>query len=242
MCTLSWHVAGPSYDVFFNRDERRTRSTATPPREFSAGSLQAIAPRDGDFNGTWIGVNQRGVTLALLNRYQDAEHFEPQEPVTSRGLLVLDLLDAESLQAVTQRVEAAAHNVFRPYTLIAFAPQSPPRMWEWNGDLLSSRELGEADLPVTSSSFEFPSVSDYRRELFRKMADGHDFASESLLRYHRFHDSEHPAHSPAMARPDALSLSLTWVHVDERRVWMRYADGPPHETDLGETVEIALDV
>ena len=58
-----------TFRLFFNRDERRTRRPAIPPAVHRKGDTRFIAPRDGDFGGSWLGVNEHGVSLCLLNGY-----------------------------------------------------------------------------------------------------------------------------------------------------------------------------
>ncbi len=86
MCTVSWLFSGDSgYDVFFNRDESRERKPALRPEIRESGAVRFVAPTDGDFGGTWLAVNERGVTVGVLNRYGDDV---PEREYTSRGLLL----------------------------------------------------------------------------------------------------------------------------------------------------------
>ncbi|NIP92410.1 MAG: hypothetical protein GWO24_02620, partial [Akkermansiaceae bacterium] len=72
MCTLTWWrgTAG-SYEVFFNRDEKRTRSIADPPRVHERDGVRFLAPLDPDGGGTWMLANDRGLLVCLLNRWHE---------------------------------------------------------------------------------------------------------------------------------------------------------------------------
>lgn len=69
-----------------NREEHYERG-GEPPRILEHGGRMAagVDPRSG---GTWFGVNERGLLVALTNRPKTKPPDEPR----SRGLLALDLL------------------------------------------------------------------------------------------------------------------------------------------------------
>src|SRR5262249_10657645 len=72
-----------------NRDEFLDRPAEGPAlREIAGGRI--VAPRDVRAGGTWLGVNALGVFAALTNRRTS----EPDPVRRSRGLLVLDALEA----------------------------------------------------------------------------------------------------------------------------------------------------
>ena len=48
----------------------------------------------------WIGVNQFGLSLCLLNRYQDEGRVDAARTYTSRGLLLNELMDCRSRDEV----------------------------------------------------------------------------------------------------------------------------------------------
>ncbi len=71
MCTLT--LLPPSGScvtrVVVNRDELVTRAEALPPARggHPFGGRRALLPIDPESGGTWVGVNDAGVVLALLN-------------------------------------------------------------------------------------------------------------------------------------------------------------------------------
>lgn len=72
--------------VAANREEFYNRP-GTPPQLLS-GPLRVVAGIDPTAGGTWLGVNERGLLVAVTNRRKSNL---PQQP-RSRGLLVRDLL------------------------------------------------------------------------------------------------------------------------------------------------------
>ena len=73
-----------------NREEFYARG-GEPPRMLD-GPIRAIAGVDPTAGGTWFGVNERGVVVALTNRIKSQPPHQPR----SRGLLVRDLLTCPS--------------------------------------------------------------------------------------------------------------------------------------------------
>ena len=67
MCSLSWVRRRDALIVVMNRDERRDRAPARPPRRWRGADGGFTAPVDGDAGGTWIAAKDSGVVLALLN-------------------------------------------------------------------------------------------------------------------------------------------------------------------------------
>lgn len=105
MCTLialDRCVQGMPLVVAANRDEFYDRPAEGPAlRDTSHGAV--VAPLDVRGGGTWLGLNRFGVFAALTNRPCEA----PDPTCRSRGLLVLDALEAKSAKEAAERVAAA---------------------------------------------------------------------------------------------------------------------------------------
>jgi uncharacterized protein with NRDE domain len=87
-----------------NREEHYHRG-GEPPRILD-GASRAVAGLDPVAGGTWLGVNARGLLVAVTNRPRS----EPPPQPRSRGLLVRDLLDCPS---VATAVELASRELSR---------------------------------------------------------------------------------------------------------------------------------
>ena len=87
---MTWIREAGAYQVFFNRDELKTRKAADPPAPRRSGTTPWIGPADGDHGGSWISANTLGLTLCLLNGYRGADSGPGPggEPAVSRGLLL----------------------------------------------------------------------------------------------------------------------------------------------------------
>ena len=125
MCTVTWTHQLEGYDLLCNRDELHTRGAALPPAVRERNGVTFIAPLDSDFGGTWISVNQFGLSLCLLNGNSGTTIGSPKPldfSVTSRGLLVLDLIDSRTSIEVAARVAACDLRQYRPFTIVVLAP------------------------------------------------------------------------------------------------------------------------
>jgi len=98
--TLAWRVFGDTpVALAANRDEALGRP-AEPPT-VRGGDARYVAPRDAEAGGTWIGLSESGVAVAVTNRWLDAD----REGDRSRGLLVRDCLRADAAESAVRAVE-----------------------------------------------------------------------------------------------------------------------------------------
>ena len=102
VCTLAlaWRVFGDTpVAIAANRDESLDRPSEPPA--VRGGDAAIIAPRDGDAGGTWIGVAETGLVVAVTNRWLD----EDREGDRSRGRLVWDCLRTGAAESAVRSVE-----------------------------------------------------------------------------------------------------------------------------------------
>src|SRR6056297_954560 len=67
----------------------------------SRDGVRYVAPRDAEAGGSWIGLSERGLVVAVTNRWTDAD----REGERSRGPLVRDCLTADSAESAVRAVE-----------------------------------------------------------------------------------------------------------------------------------------
>lgn len=238
MCTVTWRRERDTYEVFFNRDERRNRAPARPPEVRASGPIRYVAPLDPQGGGTWLAANEHGVTAGLLNYYEREAVATPARPL-SRGLLIPDLMAYASARELSAQASARADGRFAPFLLLAFAADGA---WQvrWDGDRVESRALGDDDRPVSTSSFDTARVLERRRARWREAADGGDLSAEALERYHRSTDAEGGPYSVCMTRDDARTVSFSRVRVTPLAVVFVYeARGPDGAFAPGESVTLS---
>lgn len=234
MCTVSWspshRSAGGGYRLFFNRDERRTRLPGLPPRLETETGVRFLAPRDGEAGGTWVAVNEFGLTAGLLNLYQAQASLPPALGKISRGLLVRALAPARDFAAAAALLARSDLSAYQPFTLVIAEADGAVRCYDWDG-----REAGawqEAAPPIVSSGFDVVGATASRRALFAAAGPPAELGWQQLLDFHRSHLPEKGAYSPCMHRSDAKTVSLTAIEVTAEQVALAYAGGSPCVTDL----------
>ncbi len=231
------------YQVWFNRDELRRRGAEIPPAEARTPSgVRYLAPTDSDAGGTWIAVNEFGITVALLNGYVVSKGPD-RSKYTSRGALVRSLADLQGISDIWARLTPASLAEFRPAVLCLLCPGERPMVARWDGRDLEFDVRGDRQLPLTSSSYEQDEVQRYRRELYRKTvskaAGGGPALAEDLMAFHAFVGPDGPTPmTPSMAREDAATRSHCAIDVRPGVIQLTYVPGPPHITAPGPTVSL----
>jgi len=230
MCTVSWSRRLDGYDLFFNRDERKTRAAELPPALARRAGVAFVAPWDGERGGTWLAANEFGVTVCLLNDY--ASSWRPAFGIesNSRGHVVTSCAMATN-RAEVLRILRAQPLVRTPaFRLVALSRDEAPLVVSWDGVL---RYSDGAEVPfLSSSSFATDDVVAYRRARYQVVAG--DIAKPALAELaalHHDHDPARGAHSVLMHRSDASTRSVTHVAVDAGGVRLRYQ--PVQWTDDG---------
>jgi hypothetical protein len=242
MCTVSWLRRPGGYELFCNRDERHSRKPGAPPALQGARGMRFVAPTDGDHGGSWIGVNEAGLALCLLNGYEGAPTASAAEgDYRSRGLLLTGLIDCATVSQVRERVLGADLSCYRPLTMAVLTPDEPALLVRWAGGRKSFDAAGDAAMPLTSSSYRGDEVSAARRSLFRRMVDESGAVTPEFLReFHRSHEPERGAFSVCMHRGDAATVSFSHVKVDGRLIEFSYQPLSPCERSRPVRVALPL--
>jgi uncharacterized protein with NRDE domain len=193
--------------------------------------VRFISPIDPDGGGTWLGVNEFGVTVGLLNFYSAEATYAPVSGArVSRGILVMSLLDSGSLEVVTERLERINRQQYMPFILFAIEDATKVAYWRWDGRELLRRT--NPDIPLTTSGFQPEEVISFRRQLLNEALEEHGAVSrDALFAFHAHHDSESPTFSVSMEREEARTVSFTEIYVGAREISYGYTDGfPAHGT------------
>ena len=161
------------------------------PRVEQRGGVRFICPVDADFGGTWIAVNEYGVSLCLLNGVglgQMAPGGHPDSGAgRSRGLLIRELIVGESAGDCVLSLKQLDLNPYAPFTLVVLEPGRPAAIAEWNGEIIRITPSGDAHMPLTSSSFNPQRVRQTRLNEFARRVELAGQVEPSLLYW--FHSS-----------------------------------------------------
>ncbi len=243
MCTMTWFVNEGGYELFFNRDERLTRSRALPPSvQASADSLQEqgvtyISPTDSDAGGTWIASNEYGVTVCLLNHYQ-FEQIESYKNWVSRGEIVREFSRITELSQAELLFKDMVLDDYRAFRMFIITPNGENRLFVWDGHL--ARIERNVTKPKSSSSVDAKNVKAQRKQLFSDLNLADSKSSQDYINYHSSHTPDRSKNSVCMHREDAQTVSMSHVTVTPEQVAFRYADGSPCEVSLSDAVVLPL--
>jgi len=230
MCTVSWTHQPGGYQLLCNRDEKRTRLPALGPDIRNFEGVSFLSPLDANHGGTWIAVNEFGLTVCLLN---DRGVIPMRSK--SRGLIVMDLIHAGCSAETTERLTQLDLNQYSPFKIVALETNAPPLLHHWNGTDISTT-THHGDPLLCSSSYDSDGVRAHRHQQFSRMTAMHGGVdADVLFAFHAMHGPRPDAYSPCMHRADAETVSFSWIHVQPNSVEFFYAPGPPCQMLPGTT-------
>lgn len=103
-----------------NRDELRMRPSRPPARHWP-DRPEVVAGLDVDAGGSWLGINDHGLTAAVLNREGT---LGPRSDKRSRGELVLEALDHAEASDAAGALADLHPDAYRPFNLILADPRA----------------------------------------------------------------------------------------------------------------------
>lgn len=167
-----------------NRDERLDRP-AEPPSVRQHEGVRLLAPRDARAGGTWLGVNEHRVFVAITNRFGP-----PPDPTRrSRGEVVLSALTATSADEAfnaTLRMDPRQFNGFH----LVLADRDTAHAVVCQTDTMEGESLAPGWHVVTERSFDAGAT---RREgLIRATIEGWSSAPPSDQEWVRLLSLEQP--------------------------------------------------
>jgi Transport and Golgi organisation 2 len=226
MCTLSLVPKADGFLLGMNRDEQRTRTAALPPALHRSGDHSALYPFE-PAGGTWIGINEAGLCVALINWYSRPQY--QGDPAFSRGAIIPRLLAFPSLDDMERSLFSLPLERLNPFRLFVIGRNS--------GAVREYRSEGSGtervDHPLTtahwfSSGYDEASAITTRSVVCLKAAEEPDAGTLPWLeRLHSSHEPEEGAASICMHRDDAETVSMTILEVSGESAAMRYHAFPP---------------
>jgi hypothetical protein len=224
MCTVSFLPMRQGFMLAMNRDEQVSRPRALAPRRHWTGVRASLYPSETG-GGTWVGANDAGLTLALINWY--AKPQRDSASCVSRGIIIPHLLAADDLAGVTAMFADLPLPKINPFRLIAVSVRERMvREWRWDGKTLTCKRFAWKRQHWFSSGYDEALANKLRATVVRKAAK----ASLTPAGLRKLHQSHLPAQGPfsiCMHRPDAKTVSYTEVVATRTGAAMRYLSGPP---------------
>jgi hypothetical protein len=231
MCTVAFvPLSGGGYLIGHNRDERPVRAPGEPPREVTLGRCRVLAPRDPEAGGTWIAVNDAGITVCILNAADPHPQRLPAEP-RSRGLIVRDLACVTALERVHRSLAETPEVLARTraFHVVAVEPGAAGARvgrFRWDG-AETAWEESEAPALFVSSLLHPAEVERERGARWRHRLAKGALDRDTLAAFLAAHEPERGPLSVCMHRDDAGTVSRTIVEVTREAVVMGYQQGPP---------------
>ena len=214
MCTVLIALGvwpGVPLVVAANRDED-LRRPAEPPRLREPGSMSTralLAPRDLVAGGTWLGVSDRELVVAITNRRSG-----PADPRRrSRGELVSGALGAADRSAARAWVESLDPSDYNPFHLVLLDRRGGEVLWS-DGRALHRVALAPGVHFVTERSFD--AGESRRHEWLAARAETLRAEDEPTLAQWRAILADHWPHGEAGHTPtrEQVGFDSMCVHAD----------------------------
>jgi uncharacterized protein with NRDE domain len=236
--------------VAANRDEHYDRPSAAP--DLYGSNPTVLAGKDLMAGGTWLGVNDYGLLVGILNRRSTSEAVLPTQS-RSRGLLCLDLLGLKSAEEAGAFIESR-EETYQPFTVLFADTREARAAYNVQGKI---KTLGlDPGLHVFSNTAEFSAQSEkldraYRQ--FSRVLGKLPLNSPDTCRWLPLlapvlgdHTLANGAVDPTEAIcvhgdiSGTVSSSIIFYSASERRFHSFYSPGPPCLTSFAEP--LTLDV
>ena len=114
MCTVTFIPSEDKYFITSNRDEKKLRKEALPPKTYAFGDANIIFPKDEGAGGTWIAMHENGNAVVLLNG-GFVKHAPAPPYKKSRGVVLLEVI---SHPKPFEQFQAAMLAGIEPFTLV----------------------------------------------------------------------------------------------------------------------------
>lgn len=222
MCTLTVYSGKKRCVVTMNRDELRTRKEAGVLHSKSINDIRFFHPVDLVSGGTWFGVNNQGVILALLNRYQAPQTKEAK----SRGDIIPAALAQGGRSAVQSWLQELSYVDYNPFDLFLISKKKVMQ-FSWDSEKYSSEAIKfKRWFMFTSSGLMTEEVIAYRQNLFN--AWSHEMgkkltSSEEILRgFHLIQFDGMETHSVLMEREKSHTRSVIQADIEGKKIQVKY--------------------
>jgi Transport and Golgi organisation 2 len=226
MCTISFLPMEQGFALAMNRDEKKSRVRGEKPRKQRTGRYFSLHPSEPG-GGTWIGINHRGLALALINWHAQPLNAHAQ---FSRGIVVPHFLAAENLERAAKLFASLPLDHLNPFRLIAVSlSERAVAEGRWDGNCLNLSQRPWARAHWFSSGRDEAGAARARAKIANRTLG----TVSQLRRLHCSHQPERGAFSVCMHRDDAETVSYTEVLAGQDGARMRHAAGALCKERLG---------
>jgi uncharacterized protein with NRDE domain len=180
MCTVVFLPNNGHYCFASLRDESPLRQAAIVPAIYTNHGVDYVAPLDAKAGGTWVGVNEAGNVIILLNGGFE-NHVRQANYRQSRGLIVKELLAV--VEPVSDWLNMNLSDI-EPFTLIVFSDNHLYQL-VWDGELKHNIGLDAKQPYIWSSATLYSKVAKATRsQLFKEwLATKHEISEQTILSF-----------------------------------------------------------
>ena len=225
MCTVTFIPRQNGYALGMNRDEKLARVEGLPPSKQFLHSRTAIFPSEPD-GGTWIGVNDAGVTFALINWYSVPSRVSRH--AVSRGAVTRSLLACDDLSTAEGQLRRFPLKSTNPFRILGVFPQDHAIV-EWRWDLSALEHVvhkWKANIWI-SSGFDEPGAQRTRHRAFARALPAESNTRQWMRALHASHAPTCGPYSICMHREEAATVSYSEIEVDDVTATLAYVAGSP---------------
>ena len=222
MCTLSIFAIDDTFILTMNRDEARNRTEANQIKQKNYSHTTACYPVDKASGGSWLGFNDYGISLALLNRYHEAHYND----ATSRGLIIPQLLAYNNLNDMSQALQNILTKKHNPFDLVCTDTNQIIK-FSWNGLQLQQQEITITQpYMLSSSSVCTDQVLSIRAKIFIEYTEEQHqpHAQDILKTLHFQHQVSAPSSSIFMSRTNTHTKSISQIIINKAMLNYYYFD------------------
>jgi hypothetical protein len=218
-----------TFGVGFNRDESVKRKPSLHPKKVQFNGIEYLCPIDGDYGGTWIGINSNRVVYAILNLYE-AQLKIIKNP-TSRGFLTQRLLREEIDFNFFINDNLSSYYPFR----ILKVGLEKTEVLSWDGERVII-ETDTSKWKIIASSFMLGAkAEEIRSSVFHYnflLDDGSQNFIDISSKYFSSHLPDKGGSSPCMHRREAHTVSNTIISIENHEIKLLYKNIQPCETEV----------
>ena len=207
-----------------SRDVSPKRKVADFPALVDGKNSKICFPKDGEAGGTWIGSNEIGRTLVILNGAFETHEMNPPYR-KSRGLVVRDILEAKDFWDCIQNYDL---NGVEPFTLLILDWFDLFEFWElvWDGERKYLKQLDTTKPIIYSSSTLYNKKMRQKRQIwFDNWLNGNpNYSQADILNFHEIAGEGNIEESVFMKRSYVETVSITSIHKKEAAAKWFYHD------------------
>jgi hypothetical protein len=232
MCTVTYIPLKDSILFSSNRDEDPGRKTDTP-RLHILDNTTLLYPKDGEAGGSWIGLNESGVLVILLNG-GFAKHERRPAYRHSRGIIVISMLASED---PVKYWNTCNFDNIEPFSLVVYANKKLHH-FVWTGIEKHSVEPDTTIPHIWSSSTLYDiSAKNYRLNKFNEfIVSGKIVNKESVLNFLYNADREDILNGFVMNRHEHVkTCSISLIEMHPQKALFEYHDllkGTGHREEI----------